>query len=81
MYLIYSDLNGDLADYSLRSEVPCADVPPPQEKNARESASLKAAAAPSQRTTLLRRVGSMWPVHGLLNRAALHPTDMSEGER
>ncbi|CAB3697461.1 hypothetical protein LMG27174_03489 [Paraburkholderia rhynchosiae] len=80
MYLIYSDLNGDLADYSLRSEASCADAPLPRE-NARGPASAKAAAAPSQRITLLRRVDSLWPAHGLLNRAALHPADKPKGER
>ncbi|REG58510.1 hypothetical protein B0G80_1166 [Paraburkholderia sp. BL6669N2] len=80
MYLIYSDLNGDLADYSLRSGVPCADVPPPREK-ASEPASVKATAAPSQWTTRIRRIGSLWPAHGLLNRAALRAVDISEGER
>ena len=80
MYLLYSDLCGVLADYSLSSGAPpvgaglsCEDVGEPD--------STASPSAPSRLTSLLRKVNLLRSESTPRNGAAMTPTDMFEGNR
>ncbi|TDN59273.1 hypothetical protein B0G77_8472 [Paraburkholderia sp. BL10I2N1] len=80
MYLLYSDLCGALADYSLSPEAPRVDASLPCE-DACEVASSAAVAAHSRWASLRGRFGLLRFVHKQRNGSALSPADMYEGER
>ena len=80
MYLLYSDLCGVLADYSLSSQarrvdagLSCEDVDEPD--------STAPPGVPSRLTSLLRKVNLLRSESTPRNGAAMTPTDMFEGNR
>ncbi|RKE39187.1 hypothetical protein B0G76_5583 [Paraburkholderia sp. BL23I1N1] len=79
MYLLYSDLCGPLADYSLNSDAPHTDAALPCEDVS--AAGIAAADASSQWTSLLRATRSLWLADGKWNYTAPGAADMFEGER
>jgi hypothetical protein len=79
MYLLYSDLCGSLADYSLHSEARCVDARPPCE-DVRKAGSATTVAAPSRLTSLLLKAGVLRLGNRLLDGGALSPADTFGGE-
>jgi hypothetical protein len=80
MYLLYTDLSGVLADYSLSSQVrpvdarlSCEDVDEPD--------STAPPIAPSRLTSLPRKFNSLRSGSAPRNGAEMTPTDMFEGNR
>ncbi|MGF6598417.1 hypothetical protein P3T23_003134 [Paraburkholderia sp. GAS448] len=80
MYLLYSDLCGSLADYSLHSEaqrvgagLPCEDV--------HAAGSAAAVAAPSRLSSLLRQVSAVRFRNRRFNGGTPSPADTFGGER
>jgi hypothetical protein len=79
MYLLYSDLCGCLADYSLDSDDLHADAALPCEEVS--EAVFTAVAAPSQWTSMLRTIRSLRLAYGKRNYTVPDPADRLEGER
>lgn len=79
MYLLYSDLCGSLADYSLHSEAQCVDAGPPCEDVCKASPTT-AVAAPSRLTSLIRKVSVLRLRSRQLNGGTLSPAETLGGE-
>jgi hypothetical protein len=80
MYLLYSDLCGPLADYSLHSEAQRVDAGLPCE-DIHEGVSTTAVAAPSRLISRLRKVSALCFRNRQLNGGTLSPADTFGGER
>jgi hypothetical protein len=79
MYLLYSDLCGSLADYSLHSEAQCVDAGPPCE-DVRKAGPATSVAAPSRLTSLLRKASVLRLRNRQLDGGTLSPADTFGGE-